>query len=321
MQVQCQFAQAMYTIEMLHKHTYKNLTWIDLETPTVEEVRQITLDFDIDPVVANELLFPTLRPHTERYENHLYLVLHFPTVHKEDSSIINPEQEVDFIIGRDFIITTHYEELETFMEFRKIFELNTVLSEGHLTDNPFDIFLLLTDRLYKTVDLEIDSIRSTLEYIEGGIFSGKEHEMVVAISRAGRDILNLKQALDPHQDILSSLQSLTTEFIGKEYVARVQLIENKYYRSRKHVTSIWQTLIELRETNNSLLTTKQNEVMKIFTILAFVTFPLSLFASIFGMNTVHTPFIGDPYDFWIVIGMMGVATFFMFLFFKHKHWL
>jgi len=292
-----------------------------MESPTIEEVRQVAHDFDIDPLVANELLTPTLRPHTERYANHLYLVLHFPTVHKENTTIINPEQEVDFIIGRDFIVTTHYEELETFMEFRKIFELNAVVQDGHLTDNPFDVFLLLTDRLYKTVDLEIDSIRSTLEYIEGEIFGGNERQMVVAISHAGRDILNIKQALDPHQDILSSLRDLTAEFVGSGYVPRVQLIENKYYRSRKHVTRIWQTLNELRETNNSLLSTKQNEVMKIFTILAFVTFPLSLVASIFGMNTIHTPFIGQPYDFWIVIGLMGIATFFMFLFFRHKRWL
>lgn len=306
---------------MLHRHEYKDLVWIDLECPTIEEVRRIANEFGISPTVADELLSPTLRPHTESHTDYLYLVLHFPTLQHPAHTAVAPEHEVDFIIGKNFIITTRYEELTTFVEFRKVFEVNASLEEGHFSDNAFDIFLLLARRLYQIVDIDIDKIKTTLEYIENEIFEGQEREMVEALSRAGRDILNIKQGLDPHQDILGSLSELTGEFAGKEYVVKVRAIENMYYRSRKHTTRIWQTLTELRETNNSLLSTKQNEVMKIFTILAFVTFPLSLFASIFGMNTQNTPFVGSTYDFWIVIGLMGCATFFMFLFFRRKHWL
>lgn len=306
---------------MLHRHEYKDLVWIDLESPTALEVRSIVDEFGITTSVADELLAPTLRPHTERYDGYLYLVLHFPAHQHTDNSVTVPEHEVDFIVGKNFIITTRYTAIDSFVEFRKVFEVNATLAENDLVHNPFDIFLLLAKRLYRTVDAEIDEVRETLEYIESEIFKGNEREMVASLSRTGRTILNLKQALDPHQDILSSLAELTTDFAGKEYVTRVHAIENMYYRSRKHITHTWQTLNELRETNNSLLSTKQNEVMKIFTILAFVTFPLSLVASVFGMNTTSTPFVGEENDFWIVVGLMAFATFFMFLYFRHKKWL
>ncbi len=306
---------------MLHRHEYKKLTWIDLESPTVDEVRRVGAEFNIDPTVVNELLAPSLRPQTQRYDDYLYLMLHFPTLQHGAHSATAPEHEVDFIIGKHFIITTRYEELTTFVEFRKVFEVNAALEEDHFSDNAFDIFLLLTKRLYRIVDVDIDKIRETLEYIEVEIFKGREREMVEALSRAGRDILNIKQGLDPHQDVLASLHELTGEFVGKEYVARVQSIENTYYRSRKHVTRIWQTLAELRETNNSLLSTKQNEVMKTFTIIAFVTFPLMLISSVFGMNTTYTPIVENPHDFWIIISMMCFATLSMFFYFRYKHWL
>ncbi len=306
---------------MLHRHEYKDLIWIDLESPSIMDVKSIVEEFKIDQIVADELLSPTLRPHTDKYDGFLYLVLHFPTLSHPENSLGHLEHEVDFIIGKDFIITTRYQELESFEDFRKVFEVNASLDDDHLTDNPFDIFLLLTRRLYKTVENEINIVRETLEHIESEVFKGREKEMVVSLSKTGRDILNLKQALDPHQEVLSSLRELTVEFAGSEYATRVKAIENMYYRSRKHITRIWQTLTELRETNNSLLSTKQNEVMKVFTILAFVTFPLSLVASIFGMNTENIPFVGQEHDFWIVIGMMLFATFFMFLFFKRKGWL
>ena len=303
---------------MLHRHEYRELVWVDLESPTVDEIRRVIDEFGINAVVADELLAPTLRPHTEAFEDYLYLVLHFPTLKHSHAF---PEQEVDFVIGRNFLVTVRYEAVPSFVEFRKVFEVNAALEANHLSDNAFDVFLLLVKRLYRAVDAEIDEVRQTLERIENRIFEGEEKEMVIALSHAGRDILNLKQSLDSHQDVLSSLVEHTQGFAGKEYVARVRSVENTYYRSRKHITRIWQTLSELRETNNSLLTTKQNEVMKIFTILAFVTFPLSLFASIFGMNTLHTPFVGGENDFWYIISIMGITTFLMFLYFRHKKWL
>ena len=79
--------------------------------------------------------------------------------------------------------------------------------------------------------------------------------------------------------------------------------------------------VGLRETNNSLLTTKQNEVMKVFTIMAFVIFPLSLVAGIFGMNTAYIPIVGLPGDFWMVMGIMVVLGVLFLSFFMYKKWL
>jgi len=308
-------------VVMLSRNTYKSLVWVDLESPTTAEIREVVNEFGIDQVVADELLSPTHRTHTERHGGYIYLVLHFPTLKHPKGVAVAPEQEVDFIVSENFIITVRYEALSVFTEFQKAFEVNTATGEDHFTENPFDIFLLLTKRLYRSVDAEIDTVRSRLDTIENEIFEGNEKEMVISLSKVGRDILNLKQALDPHQDVLSSLTELTTDFAGKEYLIRVRAIESRYYRAKKHVTRIWQTLAELRETNNSLLSTKQNEVMKTLTIMAFVTFPLMLISSIFGMNTKILPVVGWDNDFWVIIGIMFIATFGMFLYFRRKRWL
>ena len=80
-------------------------------------------------------------------------------------------------------------------------------------------------------------------------------------------------------------------------------------------------LDELRETNNSILTTKQNEIMKTLTILAFIVVPLATLSQIFGMNVTHTPLVGLPYDFWIIIGIMLGLALAMFGYFKYKKWI
>ncbi len=303
---------------MIHEHVYKDFIWIDLESPTVQEIRKIVERFDINPNVADELLIPSLKPHADIHDDYMYFVFHFPALRRIHQS---QEQEVDFIIGHKYLITARYEHIDAFHNFEKVFDVNATLQKDNLGDNAVDIFLLLIKRLYRSVENEIDQVRDDLEDIENEIFEGRERQMVVALSNIGRDILNLKQSLDPHQDLWKSLNSIIIEFAGKDYKGRLRNVEDIYYRVRKHITRLWQTLSELRETNNSLLSSKQNEVMKIFTILAFVPFPLSIIASIFGMNTTDIPIVGPINDFWFVILIMILATGVMFLYFKHKKWL
>ena len=303
---------------MINKHKYKNFTWVDLESPEHDEVRKIADEFSILPYTANDLLMPTLKPHVDVHSDYMYLVLHFPA---RKRTHLSDEQEVDFIIGKDFLITAHYETIDTFHKFAKIFDVNAELEHDHIGSSGIDIFLILARHLYKSIENEIDQVHDDLEDIEEQIFEGHEKEMVVALSNVGRDILNFKEALDSHQDVLKSLLVTAPEFSGDEYKYKVRALEDVYYRVLKHVTRLWQTLTELRETNNSLLSTKQNEVMKIFTILAFVTFPLSLIAGIFGMNTKYIPLVGLPHDFWIVVGVMLFATILMAIYFKKKDWM
>jgi len=92
---------------MINKYKHKDVDWIDLENPTPDEVREVVDKYNIDPIVGNELLSPTLRPHVDRYSDYIYMILHFPVAYDTDgkSHEIKEIEEVDFIIGKDFIIT------------------------------------------------------------------------------------------------------------------------------------------------------------------------------------------------------------------------
>ena len=61
--------------------------------------------------------------------------------------------------------------------------------------------------------------------------------------------------------------------------------------------------------------------MKTFTVLAFIFLPLSFVAGLFGMNTENNPIAGNPFDFWIVFGLMSLLALSFFVFFKRKGWL
>ena len=160
-----------------------------------------------------------------------------------------------------------------------------------------------------------------LKEIEGRVFNGDERKMVVELSHAGRTIHDFRQALAPHQEMLSSLEPVATRMFGTEFSYHVRTVFGAWERVEHTLARLRDSLKELRETNNSLLSTKQNEIMKTLTIMAFVTFPLTLISSVFGMNTRYLPIVGSTGDFWIILSLMLTLAIFFFLFFKHKKWL
>lgn len=306
----------------MHKNTYKDIVWIDLENPTQEEVRFLIEKYNIEPFVADELLSPSIRPHADMYENFIYLILHFPVAYSpKENVLIKKIQEIDFIIGKNFIITTRYDEVDALHNFSKVFEVNSILDKSDMGKHAGYVFFYMIQHLYKTIEDKINNVRDLLTDAENKIFLGKEKAMVVELSELHRIILTFKESISTHKEVLVSFETAGEQFFGKEFKYRLLNILGEFYKINNNIDTTKEYLNELRITNDSLLSAKQNEIMKTLTIMAFVTFPLSLIAGIFGMNTKIIPIVGRPFDFWIVLSIMLGLTLIMFTYFKIKKWL
>jgi magnesium transporter len=108
---------------------------------------------------------------------------------------------------------------------------------------------------------------------------------------------------------------------GKDFEKYIEYIQQEYNKAVHAIATAKEYTDELRQTNDSLLTTKQNEIMKTLTVINFIVLPLNLLIGAFGMNTEHTPFVGSPNDFWIVMGLMLFIGLISFAIFKRKKWL
>ena len=300
---------------MITRHNHKNLSWVDLVSPTPEEVRALTEEFDLHPFMAEELLRPSVKQKAETHGEQLYVVLHFP------SGRGTKEQEVDFIVGKHFLITNHYESINPMHSFSKSFEMNSLLGHGGTSDHGGHLLCLMIRRFYHELTEDIDALRANLNRIEDRIFIGKEQEMVFDISRTSRSILDFRRALVPHKDILASLELVGGRLFGQDFAFYARTLQGDHLKVFSLLDELRDTVQELRDTNDSLLTTKQNETMRVLTIMALLTFPLSLFVAIFDINAKHNPIIGIPYDFWIIVGTVVLAAGLMLWYFRHKRWL
>lgn len=304
---------------MLTRYGERSLTWIDLVAPTEAEVRALMREFDLDPLIAQELLLPSFKPKVERRGDTLYVILHFPTLRAGLSQ--RAEQEIDFVLGKNFLITTRYETIDPLHSFAKVFEVQSVLRQGHGHTHGGHLFVSMMRELYAALVFECDTIAERLRDTEEHIFNGDEKRMVVELSHIGKAIHDFRRALVPHREMLASLDPAGSRFFGQEFSYYVRSLEGSAARVHETLENLRGSLVELRETNNSLLSTKHNDISKSLTMMAFLTFPLTFLAALFAMRTDSTPLIGFAGDFWIIVAGMAALVLGFVGFFKYKKWL
>ncbi|MEK7117411.1 MAG: CorA family divalent cation transporter, partial [Patescibacteria group bacterium] len=283
---------------MIVKYQKKYSVWFDVSMPSVDEVEEIRREHNLNASIANDLLNPTPKSKVSASGDKLYAVVHIPVFkhsHLKNKSYGN-EQELDFVIGRKLLITVRYDSIDALYKYAKASEVNEMLEREEGGNHTFVEIML---EIYKSLFDELSYIEDRLKEIETKIFQGHEKEMVLSISNVGRDLLNFRRIIESHGEIFEELKMAGTVILGKKFENEVDELLEEWQRLEKSAENHTAFIHELRETNNSLLSTKQNETMKMLTIIAFVTLPASLIASIFNMST-SLPLVGQPYDFEIV---------------------
>ncbi len=156
-----------------------------------------------------------------------------------------------------------------------------------------------------------------IEKIEEKIYAGREKETLRAIFMTKRDLLDFRRTIRPQRTVIDSLTLRGEEFFGASTKPYFESILGGYLRVWDMLETHQETLNTLYETNNSLLNNKTNETMKFLTVMATLTFPLTLIASIFGTNFI-TPDAQNPYSFWLFILCLLLILLLMIFFLRLK---
>jgi magnesium transporter len=300
---------------MITTRAFMDQTWVDLTSPTKEEVDSLILTQNISPIIANDLLTPTPTQYTEDSDKVIYIVLHLPTFSRSHPTA--DYQEIDFIISEGGVVTGRYSSIDALHYFAKQVEVGEILNKVEKSH----LFFGIMKEIYKGMDDELSSMSDWMKEIERNIFEGQEKAMVPTISKAGRDLLNFKRIVEPHGSVLESLKEIGKEKFGAKFGAEIETLSAKWRHIMKRVGNQMDLIMELRETNNSLLSAKQNEIMKNLAVLGSVLLPMTIIGQIFGMSFRTFPLVDNPYAFWIVIVLMASVMILSLVFAKIKKWM
>ncbi len=298
---------------------HKHLTWIDFESPTQEDISYLNEHFDIHPLVIEELITPSYQPRVLRYSNCLFFSLHVPLFDVKERTTY--PGELDIILTKDYLITGHRHPIYQIGKFLDDLESSPRARREYFEDTPAHTLYRLLQILLESCFPKLKHISDRLDFIETQVFAGLEKEMVAEISVVKRDILNFRRTLKPQRSLLESITLLDQPFIPRELKIYFQDLISTNIRIWNMLESSKETIEALEATNNSLLSNKLDQTMKVLTIFSAVILPLSVYSNAMSMNVINLPFDGTQHGFWFhLVIMIGLSLSTLFIF-KWKRWI
>lgn len=300
---------------MITKHTNASgIIWNIAISPTQEEIRQIMHDINIPDEYLEELQTPTPQPVCMDLQGTTYGVFHIPIHKKQDPETLHYiEQEVDVLIRDKTIVTIFYDSLD-------VFDINPAYALAHhKTNKPLDLWFELLTHIYKNKHRDVDSLVTRVKELREKIFTDKKH--IETISDIHRAYLAIDFPISAHGDIIESIQEKHRHAVQINPSRASIRTQGELHKLSQKLDKLGAYIHELRDTQSTLISARQNSLIQTFTILTFVFLPINFLAALFGMNVINMPIVTHPLGFWILAGAFAGLSGVLLLFFKIRRWL
>ena len=296
------------------------ITWVNIINPNKEAVRFLKGRYQIAPGVLREFIPAIKRPKVEDYGTYLFVAIHFPIFNSETRKTTSTE--LDLILFKNTLVTSHCNFLP---ELKKVFdkcEKDLAVREYYMQRDAVCMLYLILDKLIDTRMPMLDHIDDHIEEIEAKMFTGDERKLLQEIAFVKHDIIGFRKSLKPQRTVLESLSHFTPKISPNNYQREITEVIGSNIKVWNTLENHKEMIEALEQTNESIFSHRLNDTMKILTAFSVMVLPLTLIASIFGMNTtIGMPFMQEKYGFEIIILIMMSVSLFSFLFFKYKKWL
>src|SRR5215213_9845535 len=292
------------------------LKWINIERPRHIDLAWLQERFEFHPLDYEDVVSRNQRPKVDAYDDYLFIVLHFPRYDKQVGRL--NAAELDLFVGPDYIITLPNEPLQPVEYLFERCKASEELRESMFSKGSG--FLL-----YKIVDDCVDSqfpmlrkIGNKLERIEQEIFEGNSAEVVRDISNVKQEIINFRKVVRPQRAAFRDLETNGARFMAEElYYEDITDASERVWDMLENYKEVVEAL---EDTNESALAHRTNETFRVLTAISVIVLPLTLVASIWGMN-VGVPGEQDMTAFWLIIGFMVLLLGGMVAYFRRRNWL
>jgi magnesium transporter len=297
--------------------TLGELTWINIEQPTRLETDYLAQNYPFHPLDLDDCLSRIQRPKIDVYDDYLFLVFHFPVFNPE-ARVTTPSQ-VSVFIGQGYLITLHKGDLKPLVKLFDQCQTDEEIKQEHFSQGSGYLLYRVLDRLVDYCLPILNKIGGNIEEVEDNIFSDSMRGTVREISTLRRDVISFRRIIWPMRAVIGSLEPKVRRFTQMD-------MEVYFGDMTDHVDKIWDALDEYKEiieglndTYDSLATNRTNEVVRVLTTIATILLPLTVVASLYGMN-IPLPFQESNFSFALVFIVWIIIACGMLYYFHRKHW-
>lgn len=309
-----------------HFETIKNesYSWIDIQKPIRTDMDELGKNFSFHKLNLEDCLSKIQLPKVDRYEDHMFIILHFPPLKKEKNG---PKfSQLCIFIGEKYLITVHQGDLAPLVEMFSNCNINEGEKKMLLGMSPGFLLHKIIDALVDDLFHTLKKIEANLDEIEEDVFDERKSD-ALEISALRREITSLRRIVMPLRRIILEIAKDIRRFSTQDLTLYFDDVVD-------HIDKVIETLEDSKETMDiykdsdfMLSTQKTNQILAILTIVFTLSIPATVIAAFYGMN-VNFP--GSNMEPWTLLGRYttlififlasGISTILMLWFFKRRGW-
>jgi magnesium transporter len=294
------------------------LTWVHLDHPDPETANALAERFGWHALDVEDVLSKRQRPKIDEYPEYLFAVLHFPVYDKAIQRL--NAAELDLFLGADYLVTLPNVELLPVSRLFRRCEEDEELRETLFAEGSGRLLYEVLDDLFDYCFPILDKIGHKLDSVEDDMFERRAEDVVRDLSNVKQEIISYRKIIKPERTTLRLLERRVERFLPHELDLYFDDIVDGAERIWDLLDNYKEVVEGLESTNESVISHRQNDVLRVLTVFSAILLPLTLLASVFGMN-VDFPGSGSTAPFWIIVAVMIAVGGSLLGFFRWKRWL
>jgi magnesium transporter len=305
---------------LVHELTASGLTWVNVVQPGLETANGLAERFGWHPLDVEDIVSKRQRPKVDDYEDdgYLFVVLHFPVYDKTIQRL--NAAELDVFIGPDYLVTIPNRELLPVTRLFGRCDDDESFREQLFAKGTGRLLYEVLDDLFDYCFPILDKIGHKLDSIEDEMFEGHAEDVVRDISNVKQEIISYRKVIKPERSTLRALERRVDKFLPEELDLYFDDIVDAAERIWDQLDNYKEVVDGLESTNESVISHRQNDVLRLLTIFSVTMLPLTVITGLFGMNVIY-PGEGTHEAFWVILAVLLVSMIGMLGFFRLKRWL
>jgi magnesium transporter len=292
------------------------VTWINIDgIHDVGLIQKLGEQFDLHPLIIEDIVNTQQRPKMEESEKYIYIVLKM--LYLDPDSNGTQVEQVSLVFGENFVISFQEKKGDIFEAIRERIRSG----KGRIRKMGTDyLAYALIDAVVDHYFIILENDGEKIEVLEDKVVSDPRPETMQEIHHLKRDMIFLRRSVWPLRELVSSLERGESPLIKKTTRIYLRDVYDHTIQVIDTLETYRDMLSGMHDTYLSSISNRMNEVMKVLTIIATIFIPLTFIAGIYGMNFDFMPELKWRWAYFGVWGVMLIIAFFMIAYFKRKKW-
>lgn len=293
------------------------LIWVDLAQPTLEEAKTIMEDvFSFHPLAIEDAMSESVYPKVEDYEDYLYLVMHAVAFSREDQFRTS---ELDFFIGKSFLVTHHTEPLSMVTSTIERIQKNP----AQITRGMDRLAHFLLDTMVDAYQPVLNDLTQEIHALEDTVFvaSHSEPTVIKEFRDRKREVAHLQEIVRPQRDLVNRIARGEFKLIRPVLLPYFRDLLSNLNRIDATAASLSDQLYLTLDVFLNKASYETNEIIKVLTLMTAITTPTLLVGTWYGMNFHDMPELSWPHAYPIAGIVTVISTILLMIWLRKKHWL